>query len=65
VNYGTSRQTAQPFWTVAGLETRQKFEYLMKSGFVSISRGESAGPGVIRAALIDYHGPLGRKGQGI
>ena len=65
VNYGTSRQTAQPFWTVAALLVRQKFEWLLKSGFVSIKRGSSAGPGVIRAALMDYHGPLGRKGGGI
>ncbi len=65
VNYGTSRQSAQPFWTVAGLLVRQKFEWLLKSGFVSIKRGSSAGAGVIRAALMDYHGPLGRKGKGI
>lgn len=64
VNYGTSRQSAQPFWTVAGLLTRQKFEYLLKSGFVKISRGASAGAGVIKSALMDYHGPTGRKGQG-
>ena len=65
VNYGTSKMQAQPFWTVAGLMTRDKFEYLLKSGFVSIGRGSSAGPGVIRSALIEYHGPLGRKGRGI
>jgi hypothetical protein len=65
VNYGTSRQAAQPFWTVAALLTRQKFEWLLKSGFVQIRRGTSAGPGIIRAALMDYHGPLGRKGKGI
>lgn len=65
VNYGTSRQAAQPFWTVAALLVRQKFEWLLKSGFVGIRRGSSAGPGVIRAAEMDYHGPLGRKGKGI
>jgi len=65
VNYGTSRQPSQPFWTVAGLLVRQRFTALLKSGFVSISRGSSAGGGIIRQALIDYHGPLGRKGGGI
>jgi len=65
VNYGTSRQAPQPFWTVAGLMVRDKFEYLLKSGFVTIQRGTSAGPGVIRAALVEFHGPLGRKGRGI
>lgn len=64
VNYGTSRQSAQPFWTVAGLLTRQKFDWLMKSGFIGISRLGSAGSGVIRQALMDFHGPMGRKGQG-
>jgi hypothetical protein len=64
VNTGTSRQSAQPFWTVAGLLTRQKFTYLLKSGFVQIRRGTSAGAGVIKSALMDFHGPLGRKGGG-
>lgn len=64
VNYGTSKQSAQPFWTVAGLLTRQKFAYLLKSGFVSIGRGASAGAGVIKSALMDFHGPMGRKGGG-
>ena len=64
VNYGTSKQPAQPFWTVAGLLTRQKFEWLLKSGFVRIGRGVSAGAGVIKSALMDFHGPMGRKGQG-
>ena len=64
VNYGTSRQSAQPFWTVAGLLTRQKFDSLMKSGFIGISKIGSAGRGVIRAALMDFHGPMGRKGRG-
>lgn len=64
INFGSSRQAAQPFWTVAGLLTRQKFAYLLKSGFVSISRGASAGAGVIKSALMDYHGPMGRKGGG-
>lgn len=66
VNYGSARGgAAQPFWTVAGLLVRQKFEWLLKSGFVQVKRGASAGPGVIRAALTDYHGSLGRKGRGI
>lgn len=65
VNYGTAKQPAQPFWTVAGLLTRQRFEYLLKSGFVKISRGASAGGNIIRSALMDFHGPLGRKGRGI
>lgn len=65
VNYGTSRQPAQPFWTVALLTARQKFEYLFKSGFIRFGRWTSAGPGVIRQALTDHHGPLGRKGGGI
>lgn len=64
VNYGTSKQAAQPFWTVAGLLTRQKFPNLFKSGFISIQRGGSAGAGVIKSALMDYHGPTGRKGGG-
>lgn len=64
VNSGTSRQAAQPFWTVAGLLTRQKFEWLLKSGFVSIGRVGSAGANIIRAALEDFHGPMGRKGGG-
>lgn len=64
VNYGTSKQAAQPFWTVAALLVRQKFEYLLKSGYVTIQRGKSAGPGVIKAALMDFHGPMGRKGKG-
>jgi hypothetical protein len=64
VNYGTSKQHPQPFWTVGGLLTRQKFAWLLKSGFVSIGRVGSAGKGVIRAALEEFHGPMGRKGQG-
>lgn len=56
VNLGTSRMAAQPFWTVAGLLTRQKFAYLLKSGFVSISRGASAGSGVIRSAMSSFFG---------
>jgi hypothetical protein len=64
VNSGTSKQAAQPFWTVAGLLVRAKFEYLLKSGYVSIQRGVSAGQDVIKAALMDYHGPMGRKGKG-
>lgn len=64
VNRGTSRQAPQPFWTVAGLLTRQKFDWLMKSGFIGISRVGSAGRNIIRAALMDFHGPMGRKGQG-
>lgn len=64
VNYATSRQAAQPFWTVAGLLTRQQFPDLFKSGFISIQRGSSAGAGVIKSALMDYHGPMGRKGGG-
>lgn len=54
VNFGTSRQAAQPFWTVAGLLTRQKFNWLLKSGFVQISRLGSAGRGVINAALQEF-----------
>lgn len=64
VNFGGAHQAAQPYFTVAGLKTRQEFNWLMKSGFISISRGQSAGPGAIRAAMMDYFGPLGRKGQG-
>ncbi|HEX5704870.1 MAG TPA: hypothetical protein VFX97_16855 [Pyrinomonadaceae bacterium] len=64
VNYGTAKQSAQPFWTVSGLLTRQKFTYLLKSGFVKIGRGVSAGAGVIKSALMDFHGPMGRKGGG-
>lgn len=64
VNYGTSRQAPQPFWTVAGLLTRQKFAYLLKSGFIGISKLGSAGPNIIRAALEEFHGPMGRKGGG-
>lgn len=64
VNYGTSRQSPQPFWTVAGLLTREKFTYLLKSGFIGISKLGSAGPNIIRAALQEFHGPMGRKGGG-
>lgn len=64
VNYGTSKQPAQPFWTVPLLLARQKFNYLFKSGFMRFSRGSSAGRGVIRQALTDFHGPMGRKGGG-
>lgn len=64
VDMGSSRQAPQPFWTVAGLLTRQKFDYLLKSGFIGISRLGSAGRGVISAALQEFHGPMGRKGQG-
>lgn len=64
VNYGTFRQHPQPFWTVALLLTRQKFDRLMKSGFIGIKRLGSAGGGIIRQALMDFHGPMGRKGQG-
>lgn len=65
VNFGSARgQAPQPFWTVAGLLTRQKFDYLLKSGFVQIGRLGSAGPNVIRAALEEFHGPMGRKGGG-
>jgi hypothetical protein len=64
VNYGTSNQSPQPFWTIAGLMTRQKFNWLLKSGFVSIGRVGSAGANIIRAALEEFHGPMGRKGGG-
>lgn len=64
VNFGTSKQPAQPFWTVAALLTRQKFEWLLKSGFVQIQRGTSAGGGIIKSALMDFHGPMGPKGRG-
>lgn len=64
VNYGTSKRSAQPYWTVAWLLVRQKFTWLMKSGFVSMSRGTSAGPGVQKAAQLDFFGPTGRKGGG-
>lgn len=64
VNFGTSRQHPQPFWTVAGLLTRQKFNDLLKSGFIGISKLGSAGSGIIRQALQDFHGPMGRKGKG-
>lgn len=64
VNYGTSRQSPQPFFTVSGLLTRQNFNWLMKSGFIGIRKLGSAGGGIIRQALMDFHGPMGRKGQG-
>lgn len=64
VNYGTSKQAAQPFWTIAGLLTRQKFAWLLKSGFVGIGKVGSAGANIIRAALEEFHGPMGRKGGG-
>lgn len=64
VNYGTHKQSPQPFWTVALLMMRQKFHYLLKSGFVSIGRVGSAGGNVIRAAEQEFHGPFGRKGAG-
>lgn len=64
VNFGTSKQAPQPYWTVAWLLVRQKFNWLMKSGFVSMSRGTSAGPGVQTAAQLDFFGPMGRKGGG-
>ena len=58
INYGTIKMPAQPFWTVAGLLTKEKFkEFIM-------SRGSSAGGGVIKAAMMDYFGPMGRKGKG-
>ena len=56
VNRGTSRQAPQPFWTVAGLLTREKFNWLLKSGFIQISRLGSAGRNVISAALQEFHG---------
>jgi len=43
VNYGTSKMQPQPFWTVAGLMTQDKFKDLLKSGSISISRGSSIG----------------------
>lgn len=64
INYGTSRHSPRPFWTVAGLMTREKFHDLLKSGFVRISKGTSAGAKIIRAALEEFHGPMGRKGGG-
>lgn len=48
VNYGTSRQTAQPYWTNAFIATREKFPQ-----FIYGASG-SAGAGVIKAALMDY-----------
>jgi hypothetical protein len=38
VNFGTSKMAAQPFWTVAGLLTRQAFHWLFTSGYIGISR---------------------------
>lgn len=64
VNSGTTRQAPQPFWTVAGLLTRQNFSKLLRSGFISIGKLGSAGGGIIRQALMDFHGPMGRKGGG-
>ena len=64
VNYGTVKQAPQPFWTVAGLLTRQNFDKLFKSGFISINKIGSAGRGVIKAALTEFHGVTGRKGRG-
>lgn len=46
------------FWTRAWLATREKFKQFM------MSKGESAGANVIRAALEEFHGPMGRKGRG-
>lgn len=56
VNFGTSRQAPQPFWTVAALLARQKFDWLLKSGFIGISKAGSAGAAIIRQALSDFHG---------
>lgn len=56
VNFGSSRQAPQPFWTVAGLLTRQKFDWLLKSGFVGISKIGSAGAGVVRAFQQEFRG---------
>ena len=50
VNYGTSKQAAQPFWTVAALTVRNAFASLLASGYVRIERGSGAGPGIIQSA---------------
>lgn len=54
VNFGSSRMAAQPFWTVSGLLTRQKFDWLLKSGFVAISKIGSAGVGVVRSFQQEF-----------
>jgi hypothetical protein len=64
VNFGGPHTAPQPYWTISGLLTRQKFAWLLKSGFVSIGRVGSAGANIIRAALEEFHGPMGRKGGG-
>lgn len=46
------------FWTRAYLATREKFKQFIYQG------AGSAGPGVIGAALQEFHGVLGRKGGG-
>lgn len=48
VNFGTWKMAAQPFWTVAGLFVRGKYEWLLKSGFVQILRGASYGTSRMR-----------------
>lgn len=44
------------WWTNTWLGIRSEFPQLM------LGKGESAGPGVIRAAMQEFHGVLGRKG---
>lgn len=56
VNFGGPYTAPQPFWTVAGLLTRQKFDWLLKSGFVAISKIGSAGAGVVRAFQQEFRG---------
>lgn len=58
VNFGTSKQAPQPYWTVAMLLLKQKFPAFI------LGKEGSAGSGVIRAAEEEFHGVFGRKGAG-
>lgn len=54
--YGSAQDTGirgNLWWTRAFLATREKFTQFL------YDKVGSAGPGVIRAALQEYHGPLG------
>lgn len=46
------------WWTKSWLATREKFKQFL------MTKGTSAGAGVIRAAEEEFHGPMGRKGRG-
>lgn len=49
------------YWTRAYLAVRDKFKQFIYGGTAIAGQ---AGPGVIRAALEEFHGPMGRKGGG-